>query len=239
MKIFDTHVHFDYYPKEEQSIILEECLKKDIDFLHLAIKEEAFEFLLTYTKHYALGIHPIYAEEASTNYKKSLEEFLPKALALGEIGLDGYRNPVTKKQEIIFQEQLEIALTYKKPVLIHTRNASKKTIEILKKFSGKFVIHSFTGEKDMLYFCLDQDAYVGINGMVTFPKNTELQDSLKLIPKNRVLVETDSPFLSPIRGQTNYPYYITMIMNKINTLYELEMEELILENTKIFLGDLY
>lgn len=238
MKIFDTHVHFDYYSKEEQEIILEECLKKNIDFLHLAIKEEAFDFLSTYTKHYALGIHPLYAEETSTHYKKSLEQFLPKALALGEIGLDGYRNPVTKKQEIIFQEQLEIAITYKKPVLIHTRNASKKTIEILKNFPGKFVIHSFTGEKDMLYFCLDHDAYVGINGMITFPKNKELQESLKFIPKNRILVETDSPFLSPLRGQSNYPHYITMIMNRINTLCGLEMEESILENTKFFLGDL-
>jgi len=239
MKIFDTHVHFDYYTEEERKNILQECLDQEIDFLHLAIKEEAFDFLSTYKKQYALGIHPIYAETASSRYKDALELFLPKALALGEIGLDGYRSPVTKKQIFLFQEQLEIALTYKKPVLIHTRNASKATIDILKKFSGKFVIHSFTGDPDILELGLDKNAYFGINGMITFAKNIELQASLKHIPKERILVETDAPFLSPIRGQTNYPQNSTLIMNKIHTLLETDMSEVILENTKNFLGDLY
>ncbi len=236
MKCFDTHAHLDFYSLEEQQEILKTCQEKEVSFLHLAIEESKYEFLDQYQYPYAIGVHPLYGEFCSENYILNIKKYLTQSWAIGEIGLDASRKEVDEKQLLLFKEQLNLAIAFKKPVIIHTRDASELTKKILQEYSGVFVLHSFTGD-DLLYqFALDSNCYIGLNGMITFKKNQILRDKIKTINPKRILLETDSPFLTPepYRGHKNKPYHVLEVLSCLNEVFSKDLTRLILHNTEEF-----
>ncbi len=170
---------------------------------------EVLETINKYANVYgALGIHPNEIKDVEKTIKQ-IEENIQnkKIIAIGEIGLDYHYEGFDKEKQImIFKKILNLAVKYNKPVIIHSRDASEDTYEILKKAKVTGIIHSFSGDLELANKYINLGYLLGINGTITF-KNSKLIEVIKNIPINKILVETDSPYLSPIpfRGQKNEP----------------------------------
>ena len=157
----------------------------------------------------ALGIHPHQAGEADADGLDELRELLAdeRAVAVGETGLDFYRDYAPRdRQRVLFTRQLELAAELGKPVVVHTRAADEETAAALERFNGTVVLHCFSSP-DLLSIALERDYYVSFAGNVTYPKAEELRETARRVPADRLLVETDSPYLSPQprRGRPNEP----------------------------------
>jgi TatD DNase family protein len=157
----------------------------------------------------ALGIHPHQAAEEDAARLDELRELLadPRAVAVGETGLDFYRDYAPRdRQRELFARQLELAGELGKPVVVHTRAASDETAAALEAFDGTVVLHCFSAP-ELLPVALERGYYVSFAGNVTYPKAEELRDAARTVPADRLLAETDSPYLSPQprRGRPNEP----------------------------------
>lgn len=247
--MIETHCHLDYLKAEP----LEEILKKikeaginkivtiGVDPLNL---DKVMELSNTYEEiYFTQGIHPHDAKEATDiEFNKIISRaIMPKMVAVGEIGLDyHYNNSPPEIQRTVFEKQLQLACDLSLPVVIHTRDADEDTRAILKNFSGKLkckgVIHSFTASLELAQFVLDEGFYIGFNGIITFKKAENVQEVVKITPPERILFETDSPFLTPVphRGKENAPFYLPFVAAKIAELKGLDLELLktqVLENS--------
>jgi TatD DNase family protein len=156
-----------------------------------------------------LGIHPHEAGTATVDDLAELRELLghPKAVAVGETGLDWFRDYAPKQdQRRLFAAELELAAELGKPVVIHTRAADDDTLAALRGFRGKVVLHCFSSPR-MLPTALERDWYVSFAGNATFPKAVDLRLAATEVPAERILAETDSPYLAPqpVRGRRNEP----------------------------------
>ncbi|MCD6402223.1 MAG: TatD family hydrolase [Anaerolineales bacterium] len=206
----------------------------------------------------AVGIHPNSALNWNNQTKKQLEVLVehPKVIALGEIGLDYYRDEVPIEiQKEVFRIQLEIAYKHKIPVVIHTRNKSERdrkciedVLHIIGEFNNKFnnqkkqsirknrrgVLHSFSGNIQEANTAIEMGFYVGISGPVTFKNAQNLRDVVSMLPLNRILIETDSPFLAPhpYRGKRNEPAYVIKVAKKIAEVYNLPVDNIYRETTR-------
>ncbi len=178
----------------------------------------------------AIGIHP----EATETYQNidliNLENNLSnkKVIAIGEIGLDyHYTKENKEKQKELFDYQLKLATKYNLPVIIHSREATEDTINILSKYNLKGVIHSFSGSLETANIYIKMGYLLGINGVITF-KNSKLKEVIKQISLEHIILETDSPYLTPepYRGKKNEPARIINIANFISNLKNIELDEL-------------
>jgi TatD DNase family protein len=157
----------------------------------------------------ALGIHPHQAGDPDAAATDELRELLadPRAVAVGETGLDHYRDYAPRNRQLeLFARQLELADELGKPVVIHTRAASDETAAALADFPGAVVLHCFSAP-ELLPVALERGYYVSFAGNVTYPKAAELRAAARAVPRERLLAETDSPYLSPQprRGRPNEP----------------------------------
>ena len=157
----------------------------------------------------ALGIHPHRAADADAGALDELRELLadPRAVAVGETGLDHYRDYAPRDRQLrLFERQLELAAELGKTVVIHTRDASEETAATLAGFGGTVVLHCFSAP-ELLPIALERGYYVSFAGNVTYPKAAELREVARAVPADRLLAETDSPYLSPQprRGRPNEP----------------------------------
>lgn len=157
----------------------------------------------------ALGVHPHQANDDDADRLAELRELLTetRAVAVGETGLDYYRDYAPRdRQLLLFERQLELAEELGKPVVIHTRAASDDTAAALEPFGGTVVLHCFSAP-ELLPVALDRGYYVSFAGNVTYPNAEELREAARAVPADRLLVETDSPYLSPQprRGRPNEP----------------------------------
>jgi TatD DNase family protein len=160
----------------------------------------------------ALGIDPHSAGGPDAKRLDELRSLLahPRAVAVGETGLDDHhRHATLAEQGAVFQAQLDLACDLELPVVIHSRAASRATADYLAGFSGAVVLHCFS-EPDLLATALDRQYYVSFAGNVTYPKAESLRQAAARVPADRILVETDSPFLAPqpVRGRQNEPGYL-------------------------------
>lgn len=184
----------------------------------------------------ALGMHPDNVNEdikANIDYIKA-NISNPKIIAVGEIGLDFFHNKNNKEEQIkLFEELLKIAEENNKPVIIHSREANSVVISILKQHHNKGIIHCFNGSIETAKEFIKLGFKLGINGVITF-KNCKLSETLKVIPLSNLLVETDSPYLSPepLRGTVNEPKNIVYVINKLQEIYHLSENDLALELEK-------
>ena len=241
-KIIDTHCHLDdesFYDDLDE--VLSHAFKNGIDKIIIPganIKDlaRAREIAHTYEKiFYAAGVHPY---EISTFDEELLKEHLKdeKCVAIGECGLDYYRLKsedigLKETQKEIFMSQLELAREFKKPVIIHSRDANEDTYEILKKYSKDLcggVLHCFNASKHLLKLA-DDGFYFGIGGVLTFKNAKNLAEILPQIPKDKLLLETDAPYLTPepFRGKRNDPLLTQMVANKMSEILNLPREEVL------------
>jgi TatD DNase family protein len=167
----------------------------------------------------AIGYHPYEADKVKEEQLEDLKRLATeneKVVAIGECGLDYYRDWASKQNQWrIFEKQLEIAKELNLPVVIHSRDADEDTVSILKT-SGveKGVIHCFTGTETLLKGALDLGFYISFSGIVTYKNANDLRELAKKVPLDRILVETDSPYLAPVpkRGKKNMPPYVFYTM---------------------------
>lgn len=178
----------------------------------------------------SVGIHPQEAQKHYDMYSKNdiaeiIKDHLgnPKCIAIGEIGLDYHFEKESEKvQKDLFEMQLDLAEECCVPVSIHSRDAIADTIAILKNHPKvRGVIHCFSGELDFAKNSLDIGYHIGVGGSVTFKNSNTLRETIKFIPSDRLVLETDSPFLAPVpmRGRTNEPAFIPIIAEKIAEIW--------------------
>lgn len=180
----------------------------------------------------AVGIHP--QELDYSNIDKNineLDEILannPEIVAVGETGLDFIEPYDVKHQEILFRGQIALSLKHKKPLIVHSRKAMEQTLEILGSYRNlRGVIHCYSGGKKRIKNILDLPGkwYFGIDGNLTYEEG--LVEVVKLIPKDRLVLETDSPELTPLpfRGEKNYPEYVKYVYQKVAEIWQMSFEE--------------
>lgn len=185
-----------------------------------------------------IGVHPHDAKDLNRDALRELRRLAadPAVVGIGETGLDFYRNLSPRPdQERAFREQLELALELDLPVVVHDREAHAETLAILEEyapFEGRLVMHCFSGDLGMAREVLDMGGYISVAGPVTFHNTRRLQDIVRQIPMERLLIETDCPFLSPhpFRGKPNTPARLVLIAEKVAELKGLPLESLRLGN---------
>lgn len=179
------------------------------------------------------GVHPLNVEDEPFDYDK-LFQFAqdPKVVAIGETGLDYHYTPETKAlQQSLFVQQIEIANKLNKPLIIHSRSARQDTMDMLEQNNAEKcggVLHCFTEDWAMAKRALDIGFYISISGIITFRNAEELREVVRKVPLDRLLVETDSPYLAPIpyRGKPNQPAYVRETCEYVATLKGVSTEEL-------------
>jgi TatD DNase family protein len=185
-----------------------------------------------------VGVHPHDARHLDRDALRELRRLAgdPLVVGIGETGLDFYRNLSPRAdQERAFRQQLELARELDLPVVVHDREAHAHTMRILQEyapFGGRLVMHCFSGDLDMALAVLDMGGYISVAGPVTFHNARRLQDIVRRLPADRLLVETDCPFLSPhpFRGRPNAPARLVLIAEKVAELKGLPLEALRLGN---------
>lgn len=238
MKLTDTHCHLDFYDyDEDRAIVLSRAWDSGIERIlvpgiDLQTSQSAIELTEAHHPIYAaVGVHPNSANKWDMQTIGYLDEMTshPKVVAIGEIGLDYYRDwspPLLQKR--IFREQLNLAQHLRLPVVIHTRNANPddrtcitETLEILSGTQVVGVLHSFSGNVAEAKRAITLGYFIGITGPVTFNNAVELQKVVASVPLDRLLIETDSPFLAPVpyRGKRNEPAYVRYIAEKIGEIH--------------------
>ena len=232
----DTHCHIykEYYENLDE--ITNNAKNNKVNRMinngcNSASNKEVLELLKKYDTMYgALGIHPesveTYQESDITFIKNNLEN--DRIIAIGEIGLDyHYTKENKEEQKKLLEVQLSIAKNANLPVIIHSREATEDTINILKKYNLKGVIHSFSGSYETAQIYIKMGYLLGINGVITF-KNSKLKEVIKKIPLKNIILETDSPYLTPepYRGKRNEPARILDIAKFICELKGVSLEEL-------------
>jgi len=213
--MIDTHAHLDPSSAEE---VLARAQAAGVDRVitvatSIAGAHHALELAGSHPGVFAaLGIHPHNAAGEDAARLDELRELLgsDRAVAVGETGLDYFRDYAPRAaQRRLFEAQLAIAADLGKPVVIHTRAADADTLDVLAGFDGTVVLHCFSSTA-LLEPALERGWYVSFAGNVTYPKAPELRAAARLVPAERLLAETDSPYLSPqpVRGKTNEPAYV-------------------------------
>ena len=180
------------------------------------------------------GIHPHETSNSNISSKDIIKNVRKnkKIVGVGETGLDFYYNNSDKKSQIrSFLEHIEASIELSVPLIIHSRNAEKETYKILSKYKNsklKILMHCFTGSLDFAKKLLSLNAYFSASGIITFKKSQDLQTTFKEIPIERLLVETDSPFLAPdpLRGKKNEPSFIIHTLKKLATIKNIDTENL-------------
>lgn len=174
-----------------------------------------------------LGIHPENCNDDLEELKRIVEANLDnkKVIAIGEIGLDYYYGKEMRERQIeVFEYQLKLAKRYNLPVVIHSREATLDTINILKKYNLKGVIHCFSGSLETAKEYINMGYVIGIGGVMTF-KNSKISEIIKQLPLDKLVLETDAPFLAPepFRGKQNEPKYIKIIAEYLANLMNIDI----------------
>ncbi|WP_330111302.1 TatD family hydrolase [Cetobacterium somerae] len=236
MKLVDTHCHLDNEKFDEDRLEVIERIKENLEFCvnigyDLASSKKSLELAKKYDFIYAvIGVHPIDIAEYDEEVEKELELLgkNPKVVAIGEIGLDYHWMTEPKEvQQERFKRQLELAERLNKPVVIHTRDAMEDTVNILKEYPNiTGVIHCYPGSLETAKQLVDR-FYLGIGGTLTFKNSKKAVEVVKDIPLDRIVIETDCPYLTPepFRGKRNEPIYVEYVAKKIAEIKEISVED--------------
>ena len=229
-KIIDSHAHYDddQFNEDRESVLKEIRENGVIGVLNCAASYDSLKTTDKLTKDYdfifgALGIHPENANEMKEDTLDEIKAYIKnndKIVAIGEIGLDYYweENPPKDVQKEVFRRQMNLARELNLPVVIHDRDAHKDTLEIMKDFPGVTgTVHCFSGSVEFAKECVELGYYIGFTGVVTFKNAKKLVEVAKEIPLEKILVETDCPYMAPEpnRGKRNKSDYIEYIITKI------------------------
>ncbi len=241
--LIDSHCHLsfkDYSPEDLQNI-LSRAADSEVSFMITIGAGEgvdgnraALEVAQKYPQVFCtVGIHPHDASLVDNAVMQQLGEWAlhERVVAIGEMGLDfHYSHSPHDKQEEVLHQQIELAQSINKPIVIHDRDAGDRTHDILKEHGvkpGQVMIHCFTGSKSLAQKYLDLGCFISFTGIVTFKKSEELRDVVRLVPVERMLIETDSPYLAPepFRGKKNEPSFVRHVASKIAEVKNLSFED--------------
>lgn len=247
-KIIDTHCHLDYFKEDELSLILENAISNGIDRLISASSNlESWEKVIQISKrysddrlkiYYSLGLHPHDAKDFDEDAERRLLNCISigRPVAIGEIGLDFHYNYSEKKKQIeVFEKQIQISINKSLPLIIHSRNAENEALAILDNFKNdmklenKGVIHCYTGSLENARKFMDKGFLIGFGGIITFKNADDLRTVLIAMPVEKILFETDSPYLSPVphRGKRNEPMFVCNVIKFASSLLCRDLEELV------------
>ena len=249
--IADSHCHLDYLSLYGQlNDVIKRAEYNEVKYLlTICTTIKSFEKIKLIIQKYkniygTFGIHPHETERfinVDSEFILNLKRRHKKIIGIGETGLDFYYNYSDKKiQKKSFTEHIGAALELNIPIIVHSRSAETDTYEILKSEKKnsdlKILMHSFTGSKEFAKKLLDINCYISISGIITFKNSNELVDTVSSIPIEKLLVETDSPYLTPIphRGKSNEPSYIIHTIEKLSQVKKLSKENVIINTTNNF-----
>lgn len=240
--IFESHAHYDDedFDKDREEL-LDSLAEHGIGtVINIGASIAGSEMTVELSERYpflygAVGVHPSEVEELTEEGLARLRSLCghEKIVAVGEIGLDyHYPEPAVSVQKEWFERQLELAREVKLPVIIHSREAAKDTLDIMKAHRAEEiggVIHCFSYAKEMAKEYLDMDYYFGIGGVITFKNAKKLKEAVQYIPMDRILLETDSPYLSPEphRGERNSSLNLPYVAEAISELKGISYEEVV------------
>src|SRR6056297_727247 len=252
MKLIDSHAHldFDKFDKEREEVIKRAEDNGIINIINVGSSLSSSHRSLKLSQYYEMiyavvGVHPHEAKNLDKNALQVLKDLAKadKVVGIGEIGLDFYYdNSPRDIQREAFRKQLRLAKEINLPVVIHSREADQDTIKILKEEkmnNHNILLHSYTGGKEMAEKALEMGFYFSAGGIVTFNSAQELKNIMQRVPLNRILLETDSPYLAPAphRGKRNEPMYVKEVAKYLaslkNTTFE-KVAETTTQNTKRF-----
>ncbi len=240
--MIDSHCHLDHEPllsdldniiKRSKNVGIKKLLTISTSIeSFLRVKEIVNKDMIIYG---TIGIHPHEVDKNNIDsefFVKNLNEN-KKIIGIGESGLDFYYDNSDRRKQIeSFKIHIEAALKANIPLIIHSRNAEDETFEILNEYKEKnlkILMHCFTGSQKFAEKLLDFNSFFSASGIITFKNASELQNTFKFLPANRILIETDSPFLAPVpnRGKKNEPSFIDFTAAKLAELRSIDKSELI------------
>ena len=239
--IIDSHCHLDYEPMfSNLNDVVRRASNSGVKFmLTISVTDKKYDTIIEIVNKYSnvygtYGIHPHEAKNHCEIRKNSILQKIKKSkkiIGIGETGLDFYYNHSDKNDQIrLFEEHIKASIESKLPLIIHSRDAEELTFDILKRYSKddlKILMHCFTGSKNFAHKLLDLNAYFSASGIITFKKSKDLKDTFKSIPLNKILIETDSPYLSPepLRGKSNEPANVVHTAKYLANLKEVVYED--------------
>ncbi len=247
--MIDSHCHLDHEPLFSD---LENVIKRSKEvgikrLLTICTNQQSFERILNIIEkddmiYGTFGIHPHEVKAESILSNTIIEKISKnkKIIGIGETGLDFYYNNSPKMEQIkSFEQHILASIELNLPVIIHSRKAENETYNVLKDFKNsklKILMHCFTGSSKFAKNLMDLNAYFSASGIITFKNSSDLQDTFKKIPIDRLLIETDSPFLAPEpkRGKKNEPSFIEFTAKKLAELKNISKDELVKETTANF-----
>ena len=241
MRLFDSHCHVDEARfDEDRGAVHDRMAEAGVRLCtvvgsDMATSRHAMEYAASHSDCLAaVGIHPHEASTMAPGDLETLRKMLaaPRVVALGEIGLDYYYDYSSRDvQREVLIRQLDLACELDVPVIYHIRDAHGDMMDLMRSRKGRLpsgIIHCFSGSWEVAKFYLNQGYYISFAGPVTFKKAPHLQDAARQVPLDRLLIETDSPYLSPEpnRGRRNEPSYVRYVAETIARLREIPLEEL-------------
>jgi len=235
----DTHCHLDILESTPEETIIEAKQAGVQRMVTIAVDEPSLDFVSSTVQEFpavygSVGFHPHDASKLTKSLLQKIRQLAEeqhKLIAIGETGLDyHYMNSPAEIQQQAFRKQLQLAVELNLPVILHSREAETDTLNILQEFPvpSLGVAHSFTSSIEMARTLVEMGWYLGINGIVTFKNAEDLREVVRWLPLDRLLLETDSPFLAPtpFRGKPNKPAHIPVIATFIAELREISLEQL-------------
>ena len=247
--MIDSHCHLDHEPllsdlsnviKRSKDVGIEKLLTISTSLESFGrIKEIIYKDEIIYG---TIGIHPHETSENLINSNIIVKNFNEnsKIIGIGETGLDFYYNNSDKDKQIkSFNEHIKASIETNAPLIIHSRNAEEDTFNILNKYKKdnlKILMHCFTGSQQFAEKLLDLNAFFSASGIITFKNSIKLQETFNFLPLNKILIETDSPFLTPVpnRGKKNEPSFIDYTANKLAEIKNITKTELVKITTDNF-----
>ena len=240
--IIDSHCHLTYEPMSKAlNETIDRASRDGVKYiLTISTEDKSFDKILKIVDEYksVFGTYGIHPHEAKSHQNIKSDDIIKKVnqnkkiIGIGETGLDFYYNHSEKKDQInSFEEHISAAQKKNLPLIVHTRSAENDTYEILQKYlikkDLKILIHCFTGTREFAFKLLDLGAYISASGVVTFNKSQDLANTFKDIPNEKILVETDAPYLAPVplRGKPNEPSYIIHTVKFLAQLKGLSFDE--------------
>lgn len=249
MQLVDTHVHINFEDFRDDLDAVETRWREAgvVRLVHSCVEPQEFSSIRTLADRFgelsfAVGLHPLEAQKWTAQLKQQILTLAgsdERVVAIGETGLDFYKAQNIAQQEEACWQQLEIAAMSDKPVIIHCREAALAFKELLERFqrdrglvSG--VMHCWSGTPEQTRWFLDLGFYISFSGIVTFKKAREIQQAACLVPADRLLVETDCPFLAPVpkRGKRNEPSYVRYVAEAVAQLRQVPLETLARQTTE-------
>ena len=235
MRLFETHAHLDLPDFEpDREALIQKCFDSGIEYIiNIGFNRETSLNSLELAKKHphifaTVGYHPHDATDFDAEFVKRLARE-KKVLAIGEIGLDFFRNlsPFTVQRDV-FYNQAMLAVDYDLPIVVHNRDAHQECFKILKSVNAKDVVfHCFSGDEDFARRVLDMGFYIGVDGPITYKASDKLRRVVEICPMNRLLVETDCPYLTPVphRGKRNEPAYVRYVAEEVARVKKATPEE--------------